>query len=353
MLTMEEAKKQFDTFAGIKSPHLPANNLDALQVRLHRWQEFNFGFQPQPNLVLGILEELGELGTANDSEKRYDAIGDIGVYSTQLLTANRLALSVVVQKINKNLTELNSNKYKNNPYKYQSAVIELLSRATLKRAQKIRGFHDIEFYRQHIYNAVVQALTFAASQLTIIDVGAVILTIADEVMKRNWKENPINAAYSKNMSKNLTEVDEFWATESDEYLYECTHINDDDINNEFKRTSADIAFWSKKYADAVKESITAEINRKQVWSAKWIATKEMLVATGSRATIEDIKSNLETDNSVREARAREITAEFEKERIKGIMEAIRTKREMLISLGAHLRQEMQQDPTIKWSQNNG
>jgi hypothetical protein len=53
------------------------------------------------------------------------------------------------------------------------------------------------------------------------------------------------------------------------------------------------------------------------------------------------------DPDGQQARAKEVAADAERVRLYGVLDALRSKRDMLISLGAHIRAEMQHDPMIR------
>lgn len=67
----------------------------------------------------------------------------------------------------------------------------------------------------------------------------------------------------------------------------------------------------------------------------------------SRVTVAEIEATTTTDAHYLESCTAEIVAEGEKVRLHGVMETLRTKRDMLISLGAHMRSTMQQDITLR------
>jgi hypothetical protein len=78
--------------------------------------------------------------------------------------------------------------------------------------------------------------------------------------------------------------------------------------------------------------------------------REELLAKGDKATEKTVEASVECDAEYQEVRYRYVEAEAEKVRLAGIMEAMKSKKEMLISLGANLRVEMGSDPMIRSQQ---
>lgn len=137
----------------------------------------------------------------------------------------------------------------------------------------------------------------------------------------------------------------------DEYLKSCVTIEQADLQGEFVRVSSDLSYWNHRYAESCKRLLLAELARKKLHAALWLENKvDTLGKSGKAPTLDDLKAMVELDINYREAKAEEIEAEVEKEELRGVVEAIRTKKEMLISLGAHIRAEMNGNPQIN-SQN--
>ncbi len=96
----EVARAQFEEFAGLDAPNLPGDAVNAMQIRLMRWQHGLFSFEPRTHdlvLALGVVEEIGETLQAKTQEEALDGLGDVCVYAGQLLIANRLALAPVLE----------------------------------------------------------------------------------------------------------------------------------------------------------------------------------------------------------------------------------------------------------------
>jgi len=140
------ARARFAAWAALDAPHLPADPVDAMQVRLARWQVLNFGPQSDERFALGVLEECGELDEAyedGNGEAAVDALGDVLVYAGQLAISNRLALGPLLVPVGKapRLT----------------VAAGRLAHVVLKRAQRIRrGAGSVEQYRADLAAAIAR-----------------------------------------------------------------------------------------------------------------------------------------------------------------------------------------------------
>ena len=70
------SRAAFELWAHLDAPHLPADPIDAMQLRLARWQSRNFAETGDALIALGIGEECGELSQAVKDADVVDALGD-------------------------------------------------------------------------------------------------------------------------------------------------------------------------------------------------------------------------------------------------------------------------------------
>ena len=120
-------------------------------------------------------------------------------------------------------------------------------------------------------------------------------------------------------------------------------IDTANLEAEFCDLPASLAYFNEVYADAFRVYLMARETRKRV---------EANAAQGARianpkATVGAIDATVDLDPEVYTARAQEIAAESDKIRQFGRVDALRAKKEMLISLGAHIRATEMSDPTIR------
>lgn len=196
----EASRSQFTSFAGLGGEDVPGDSVvDAMQVRLMRWQRRNFGVPSDEQVALGVIEELGEIADARTDAEVRDGVGDVIVYAGQLLLANRLAISSVLE-----LAAAIS---------HRGESMEPLGAAgrfahcVLKQAQRIRehALGDAEAYRLRLMATTTDVIVAASEWLfTETEVGsslarleiinAVYLETGEIVLRRDWTKNRANGS---------------------------------------------------------------------------------------------------------------------------------------------------------------
>lgn len=130
--------------------------------------------------------------------------------------------------------------------------------------------------------------------------------------------------------------------EIDDYLKQCIELEPEVITEEMSRISADYAYWNEKYAMANRVQLEAEFHEKKTKAQLYLKHREP--ETGKKApTVDAIDAMVTVDPLFEEAHMKLIAAQAEASYLKGVLETLRTKREMLISVGAHKRQEEKGD----------
>ena len=133
----------------------------------------------------------------------------------------------------------------------------------------------------------------------------------------------------------------------EQYKKESLEIEPMALQEEFVRLPSDLSYWSSRYADAFGTWKRAELASKQVYARRLLDLREEMKTAGVKATVGEVGAAVEADGQYLQARGLEITAEEEKVRLWGVVEALRAKKDMLVQLGSHARMEMQNDPTIR------
>lgn len=149
-----------------------------IQDEQREWSLRNFGDQPASIPLLGMIEELGELSTA-DAGNAVDAIGDTMIYMADYCTKRALALYDVVQQ---------AQAVKQPSYRGLISILGSLCHAFVKLEQGIRsneGLHEQE----------MQALSGIVGWLQGLVEDDVSFLIAVEstwsqVKSRDWNRNP-------------------------------------------------------------------------------------------------------------------------------------------------------------------
>jgi hypothetical protein len=132
----------------------------------------------------------------------------------------------------------------------------------------------------------------------------------------------------------------------DPYLVECVETDPLNLEREFVRLPSDYAYWSELYSRALTAMLLAKLKTKRVGARLRIGMREILEARKGKATESMVDAAVIESQEMQDTENEELAAEVEKVRLAGVLEAVKTKRECLVSIGATLRKEMERDPEI-------
>ena len=149
--------------------------------------------------------------------------------------------------------------------------------------------------------------------------------------------------------------------EVEEYLFECVNIDRSNIQGEFARVSADMAYWGEILAGLERDLATSKSDVEHCKARLSIDMRtqlERLAASKAagkgkappRVTDSQVESKVVSHDQYRVATENQRRSDYQVKSAKGVLEAIRTKRDMLISLGAQMRAELKSEPYIKESE---
>lgn len=138
-----------------------------------------------------------------------------------------------------------------------------------------------------------------------------------------------------------------WLAENDSYLRDCLRINPEDIQAEFIRIPGDLAYWNAQYSQAIRAHLHAKLDEKLLEANLEPVVRQALRDAGAKITEAMVKAGIESHDDYVAAQRKTIEADVWKSECYGRLDAIRSKKEMLVSLGAHLRMEMAADPLIR------
>ena len=161
---------------------MPTDDMLELQVRLYRWQTRNFNGCTDWQMALGMIEEFGEFEEADNSEDRYDAVGDVAVFGCQLLTLNRLGLNIAIADADHLAEAMRLGEESHSLMRAAGRMAKVV----LKGSQKIRGLADKDLYRAEVYKATVDM--FASVMVRrYVALGPVITNVAYNVVLKRGK----------------------------------------------------------------------------------------------------------------------------------------------------------------------
>lgn len=133
--------------------------------------------------------------------------------------------------------------------------------------------------------------------------------------------------------------------EVDPYYKSCIDFEPALINDEFARLSGDLGYWNEKLADALKAELTAKMELERRESQLYLTFKE--APEGKKNPTENaVAAAIKLDKQYGELQLEYISAQYEYAQLKGRVHTIGKKGEMLISMGAQLRQEAAGDRRI-------
>lgn len=132
----------------------------------------------------------------------------------------------------------------------------------------------------------------------------------------------------------------------EQYKDECVGIDRHNLNDEFCRVSADYAFWADRYSELDGQLIRAKAGLDEAKARADADVRSALFARGEKATETKVEHLVNISSVVMGAVGQLASVTTNRTRVKGILEAIATKRDMLVSLGATIRAERQADPTL-------
>jgi hypothetical protein len=125
-------------------------------------------------------------------------------------------------------------------------------------------------------------------------------------------------------------------------------IDEGDINPDFRRVSADLAYWGNMAAQLHRDWRLEKLATKRLAAALAISKRAALETSGrGKVTISEVDAAVEMDATYQGQQAAELEAEFCKMQMEAFRDAIYAKKDMLVSLGAQMRAEMNSEPSIR------
>jgi hypothetical protein len=128
----------------------------------------------------------------------------------------------------------------------------------------------------------------------------------------------------------------------DEAVQQAVRVEPELIEAEFARLPGDIAYQNARYARALRKYLLAKHARDKVWSKLYIQIRERSPDDGAargRMTEKHIEALIESEDEYEEAKLACIEAQADVEMLSGVVDALRAKKDALVSIGAHMRVE--------------
>lgn len=125
------------------------------------------------------------------------------------------------------------------------------------------------------------------------------------------------------------------------------NIDSTQIEEEFIRLPGDLASLSELHVEAAESAEYADLALEILEARATAEIREHAKLMGDNATVNFLSSKLKLRPDWQSAKRESIARRAEEARAKAMVNAVIAKREMLISLGAHIRAQLMGDPTTR------
>lgn len=120
-----------------------------------------------------------------------------------------------------------------------------------------------------------------------------------------------------------------------------------DLNREFTELPPQLAYWNAQLATATQSSMEAKAAKEREEARVLLLVKETAKLSKDKLTVAEVEAKVTMNEDVQDTQDIYIEKEAERLRLKGIVDSIHAKRDMLQSLGAKIRVEMMSDPNVR------
>ena len=117
-------------------------------------------------------------------------------------------------------------------------------------------------------------------------------------------------------------------------------INEDNLSAEYTRQAALFAWVAAEAAAAERDHANAAVNKDTTYAELDFKCREWASNNGQKTTEAEIKAMIQADDSYIAAVSTLNDAEYVMNIMKALVQAMRIRADMLVSLGANMRQEM-------------
>ncbi len=131
-----------------------------------------------------------------------------------------------------------------------------------------------------------------------------------------------------------------------DFARECVKLEAENLQGEFVRYTADLAYWGEKLAQVKQAESLCKLSRDTTQADLDVSGREAL-AGDKKPTEGAIAAWIARHPAMQAAEKDLVAATYEVDRVRAVWEALRAKRDMLVGLGAQQRAEMQHEPAVK------
>ena len=134
--------------------------------------------------------------------------------------------------------------------------------------------------------------------------------------------------------------------EVEAYFKECVEITPD-LDEDMRRVSADFAYWGERFWQGLEAHLKLKAEYERAEALAYIEERERLLDIDGKATEAQVKAAVSKRPELFKMKLRVLGAEAQKAKFKHRAEAVAMKKDMLQSLGAKVRKEMENDPVLR------
>jgi hypothetical protein len=132
-----------------------------------------------------------------------------------------------------------------------------------------------------------------------------------------------------------------------QFLEESVNIDDLLLDQEFIKLPAQLAYYTAQYADSVRSYLMSKLTVETSRARAHLRLKAEAELGAKKLTVADLDAMTSIDPDYIDAAMELIETDVQRQKLRGIVEAVTAKKDMLQSLGAKLRAEMQGDPMVR------
>lgn len=130
------------------------------------------------------------------------------------------------------------------------------------------------------------------------------------------------------------------------YAKECVQLEATNLQGEFVKYTADLAHWGEVVAACRQGESMAKLTRDAQAADLDAIARETLIGD-KKPTEASIHAWVTRHPAMQSAETQLVEATYRLDQAKAVYDALRSKRDMLVGLGAQQRAEMQHDPSLK------
>lgn len=132
-----------------------------------------------------------------------------------------------------------------------------------------------------------------------------------------------------------------------QFLHDAVNIDDLLLDQEFVKLPGQLAHYTASYSEAVRDYLMAKLNVETTRARAHLQLRAESELGNRKMTVADLDALVSTDQDYIAAAMDLIEADVARQKLRGVVDAVTAKKDMLQSLGAKLRAEMQGDPMVR------